>query len=258
MNTFIAPHTVFVSVNEPPPPQDEWWYLLPDQFYGPLRECVPCPAVVRFGDRENPTCSNPVPLTREWQLFNGDLLSLSEYKRHYWELNNAEFDHIAQAYRGTYGNHTALTNWPEDEARADFFSRPPRDITSPLPTYDAVRGCQTNSYKGTETVSDHGEPMVQIYTFDWFAGPPVAYGLEILDDPRVVFATIITLTGTVKKFPRLVSDVPFAQISRYAVYIEKYKMQRYIGSRRAPYYTPSLVTQFVNLVRFYSRKFVKV
>lgn len=241
---------------EPPNWDGVWYWLYPDQFYMPP-EAVRSndPAVVRFGGIENPDLhGQSIPLTKEWQLFQLDLFALSEYGVHWQELvpdlniprsSSPEYDFLAQAWRGTYGSTTALTNWPPGEPRRDYVARPPQNLDREYPVYDQVRGMATNSYKAEKAVNSKGQQMLRIFTFVWEDGPPTGYGLEILDDPRVGICTIQYGGGVVNKFPRLTGDVPYPLIARRdePVYCYAYKFQEYEGMRRLPYYRPSLMAR---------------
>jgi len=252
MSYVITDHVVFESIHIPSP-SGVWYWLYPDQFYMSASEVRDGdPAVVRFGGIENPDLhGQSIPLTQEWQLFQVDLMSLSEFGVHWQALvpdldiprsSSPEYDKLAQAWRGTYGDHTALTNWPKGEERRDYVSRPPQNLDTEYPVYDQVRGMATNSYKAQEVKNSKGQAMLQIETFIWEDGPPSDYGLEILDDPRVGVCTIQYGGGVVTKFPRLDGDVPYPLIARrdQPVYCYAYKFQKYEGERRRPYYRPTL------------------
>lgn len=238
----------FVEIPPDPPQEAEWFWLYPDQFYQEIRSCAPCPAVNVFGDIENPTKTHSVILDEKIQLFQADLLALSEYGKHFWELDSVQRDDIAQAWRGLYGDHTAFTNWlPHGSPRRDYVT--PENLSTGDRKYDKIRGTSGNSFRGVLVKNSKNNNMLRLVTFtpDTI---PTEYGIEILQHPAVFFATIQTKTGAIKKFPQIISDVPVPLITNEVVYCEGFKVERYFGERRSPYYYPSLLSQVWSLVRF--------
>ena len=239
-------------MNEPIPfPPQTWYWLPPDHIQpdpeyhtydeagnrGP-RGVASAPAVFLFGEIVNHKNSHVVPLTREWQEFNADLMSLSEYGIHWWELDEEQKKHIAQAFTGTFGDRVAFCNHQgfndDDNPRANFVKQ--KDLSAELPAYDACRRCATDSVTGVVVGNSSGKKMLLVSSFNWYEGPPENYDIEILGDSRVAWATIIYRKGVVHKFPRLKNDVPYAFVTRELVYYPVEYLHKYTGAKRQLYY----------------------
>ncbi len=248
---FVVDGIKFVrEVPIPPPPVTRWGWLKPDQFYGKIRDSAPAPAVVRFRNLEN-AYSHSVLLTRPWQEFLFDLLSLSEYGVHYWvfDKRSPEFADLNRAFEGTYGDYVAFCNPTTGYPGArNWVAGTGLDLKDP--TFDIIRGCATNSYSVKPVTNSRGQLLYKIESFDWYAGPPTNYGPEILQDPRVQAATIIGTGGAVYKFPRLSRDVFTALITKEPIYLEPMYLEIYTGERRPLYYRPALIGAVYNVARW--------
>ena len=191
------------------------------------RGAAPAPAVFILGEARNNKNSHNVKMDRELQLFNADLMSLSEYGRLFDDLTKFEREHIGSAFRGVFGNTKAFANgvgYQGPEPKVDFVNQ--KDIGAELPAYDKIRTCGTNSHTGIEIGR-----MLQVNTFD----PndlPKNYGVEILQDARVLWATIQYRGGAVGPFPNLSKGVPLALVSRYPVYYPLENLEKYNGEKR--------------------------
>ena len=200
------------------------------------------PTVFRAGEYSQHTSYRTVPMTEPWQRFKADLLAFAEYGKRLSELSGDAYNHIVQAFTGTYGTHVAFTNkvgfGDEDPVRVNYISgenvnnkdaEPPK--FSPLLT-------ATNSVGG----SDDGI-MVKINTFNFDDGPPTYYDISILNDSRVLWATVIKNislddnTYAINRFPRLAraQGVPYALVSRDSLYYPLGHMTKYSGQKRGLY-----------------------
>ena len=209
-----------------------WYWVKPDELFGPIRDCAyklgSCPAVFTLGEAKNNLNSHNVLLTRELQFFNADLMALSEYGQLFGALAKTQKEYVGSAFRGVFGNNKAFANgtgFQGKEPKADFVNR--KDIDAGLPAYDKIRTCATNNHTGDE-VGD----MLRIDTFDT-NDLPKNFGVEILQDSRVFWATIQYKGGEVNKFPNLTKGVPVALVSRYPVY---YPLARLYRREKRPLY----------------------
>ena len=221
-----------------------WYYILRDmQQHDPEyhtydndgnlgpRPAAPAPAVFVLGEARNNKNSHNVLLTRELQLFNADLMSLSEYGRLFDDLTKAERERIGSAFRGVFGDTKAFANntgFQGAEPKADYVNN--KDLGALLPAYDKIRTCGTNSHTGVEVGN-----MLQVDTFDP-NNLPKNYGIEILQDSRVFWATIQYRGGVVNQFPNLTYGVPLALVSRYPVHYPLENVQKYTGAKRPLYH----------------------
>ena len=178
----------------PPPAEGElhrYWvrpdWLSPAWGYQP-RPAAPAPAVNRSGEISNRTNFRRAWLTEEWQWFWVDLLSLSKYQRVFSELTEDEQDLITGAFGGLTGDHLAFTNRAGSGTK-NCYPCGETDRGEDMKIDPLITG--GNTILGSEPVQNkHGQWMVQVYSFDANQPPPVAT-LEMLDDPRVLWATII-------------------------------------------------------------------
>ena len=221
-----------------------WYWVKPDMLQhdieyhtyddagnlGP-RSAAPAPAVFILGEERNNKNSHSVKMTSELQLFNADLMSLSEYGRLFDDLIRFEREYIGSAFRGVFGDTKAFANnsgFQGDEPKVDYVNG--KDLGAALPAYDKIRTCGTNSHTGVEAGR-----MLLVDTFDP-NNLPKNYWVEILNDPRVFWATVQYRGGVVGQFPNLSKGVPLALVSRYPVYYPLENLQKYKGEKRPLYY----------------------
>ena len=115
---------------------DPEYHTYVDGKRGP-RGAAPAPAVFILGEERNNKNSHNVRLTRELQLFNADLMSLSEYGRLFDDLARTEREYIGSAFRGVFGDTKAFANgtgYQGDEPKVDYVNQ--KDIGAELPAYD--------------------------------------------------------------------------------------------------------------------------
>jgi len=230
-------------------PSAEWCYWPPDQLgtnpdyggNGNVRTAAPAPGIILMGELNNHHYTHNTRMDKRWQLFDANLLSLHEYGRPYDELTDAQRAIIAAAFRGMHGDRKAFCNHqgfnPKDAPdRADFVT--PRDTGGELPQRVNYLGCVTNSGKILEQkINSHGVFMSRIQSFIWEDGPPIDYGIEILQHPAIWHATIQKADGTVDKFPNLSKGVLYAfrTLRDFPAWYPDGYLWHYTGARRKPY-----------------------
>jgi hypothetical protein len=201
----------------PQPPSAElhrYWvkpdWLSPYWGYKP-RDVAPAPAVNRSGEIDDRTSFRRARLTEQWQWFWVDLLSLSKYQRVFAELNAEEKANITRAFGGLTGDHLAFTN-NAGSASKNCYPCGTTDRGEDMRIDPLI--CGGNTILGSAPVQNkHGQWMVKVYSFNANQTPPAAT-LEMLNDPRVLWATIISDVrlpdGSYKLFgfPQLKDGVP--------------------------------------------------
>ena len=177
------------SVFEPFWVNPDWYFNPPlEREYGNRNRT---PAVFRAGEPIQYGSYVPAEMTEPIQLFQADLLSLSKFRRHFWELDKEEHDFIATAHKGFYWTGRAFTNFTgfdDNDPKANFVKREFLDY--PLPKFHPLI-CATNTVYGKVIRNSQNREMVKIFAWETPFVPPTDYGIEILDDPRVMWATEI-------------------------------------------------------------------
>ena len=189
----VATSTPVVVTPTPATPQLRRYWVKPDWLsphwgYRP-RGVAPAPAVNRSGVIVDSSYFRRARLTEEWQWFWVDLLSLSKYQRVYSQLTRDEKAFIARAFSGLTGDHLAFTN-NAGSATKNCYPCGETDRGEDMKIDPLI--CGGNTVLGGDPVLNaRGEWMVPIYSFNANEPPPVAT-LAMLDDPRVLWATIIS------------------------------------------------------------------
>jgi hypothetical protein len=192
----------WVPLTTPPPPPPtgqlrRYWvkpdWLSPFWGYRP-RDVAPNPAVNRTGEIDNRLNFRRARLNEAWQWFWADLMALAKYQRVYSGLTLDEKAFVSHAFKGLTSDGRAFTNNAGSSTRNCY------------PCGETDRGedmrvdpliCAGNTLLGGDPVRNaRGQWMVKMYSFNANQPPPVAT-LAMLDDPRVLWATIIST----KKFP---------------------------------------------------------
>ena len=218
-------------------------WLSPYWGYQP-RPSAPAPAVNRSGEIGNHTYFRRAWLTEEWQWFWADLLALSKYQRVYAELTSDEQAFITRAFGGLTGDHLAFTNNAGSGTRNCY------------PCGETDRGedmkidpliCGGNTVLGSDPVqNERGEWMVKVYSFDANQPPPPAT-LAMLDDPRVLWATIISTNRLpdgsfhLFGFPQLKDGtrVPYPYLTVEEYYYPLEELEEYpLTDPKRPIYNP--------------------
>lgn len=185
-------HRVAPVPPPPPPPPTELWYRVRHD-----QETAPCmkPRMLCPGSNNDPTKgipetvnlenSNPVKLTKGWQLFIAALL----------KQNAPDFtpDQIDHAYRNLLGNSEAWSNgtgYPQNgkgSVRADFVGG--TDLSAKLPMLDRSRISGGNVVKvldGGKVYNIAGEPCLKVLTLRADTVPDPAL-VNHTDTPWLVF-----------------------------------------------------------------------
>ena len=233
-----------------PPPTGQlrrYWvkpdWLSPNWGYQP-RPAAPAPAVNRSGEISDSSYFRRAWLTEAWQWFWVDLLSLSKYQRVYSELTDDEKTFVTRAFSGLTGDHLAFTNNAGSSTKNCY------------PCGETDRGedmkidpliCGGNTVFGGDPVRNgHGEWMVKMYSFDANQPPPVAT-LDMLNDPRVLWATIISTNRLpdgsfhLFGFPQLKdgTPVPYPYMTVEEYYYPLEELEEYpLTDPKRPIYNP--------------------
>jgi len=163
-----------------------------DKWGGSVRDAAPAPAVWIAGDKA-------FHMTSSVQFLCADLLALSKYGTLFGDLSGAERDYIVRAFTDLYSSNGAFSNesgFPasnDPTPRANYIKN--QDTDKELPRFDQIRVCSddhiTGVVDGTHLLVDH------------FSSVPSGYHISILEDPRVLRATIIRIDGSIREFPQL-------------------------------------------------------
>lgn len=219
-----------LRAHEEPVQSETWYYVLPDWLQGdpeyhfspttPIRGAAldlgGAPDVFRTGNYGSHKNYRKVPMTKEIQFFNADLMSWMKYNKPFKYLVGAEYDDIVKCFTGTFGDRIAFCN-KTFAGRANFIKG--ENLSAELPLFNPLI-CGTNSLQGEE-VGDY----LKVKTFKFGEPLPEITSRDIFNDPRVVIAT--TITGkqvndgyAVNHFPRLngTYGVPYALVTMEDVY----------------------------------------
>ena len=233
-----------VIENEPTIPADKWW-VVPDGLNGqPLREAAVkkggTPCVFQTGEFGRHIGTGlPAPITRDWQFFNADLMALAVYNKLFLDLNREEKADIVTAFTGTFGTSTAFCNHKGfGDGHINYVKG--EDLDGELPLMFPL-------ICGTDTVYGHVEgDYLAVASWDYRESPPAITNRDILNDPRVRYATVVRNVNIgdggyqVGKFPRLEGayGVPYAFITTRQWYypILRGYLQGYTRARRGLYW----------------------
>jgi len=206
-----------------------------------LRKLGGAPCVFPLGTFSTPADNSPpCPFTEPWQWFAIDLLTLSGYGKLYADCTPEERAGAARCFTGMYGDNLAFCN-PKSgfPSRNNYITG---EMTGDDPAFDKIRGCGTSSIAGEIMQNDKGQEVVKVQTFKFHDGPPTGYGIEILADPRVQYATVIYSGGAVGNFPPrglpLYTPIPYPLVSIGDIYYLTWYCQKYTGGRRPVGYKP--------------------
>jgi len=196
-------------------PVGNTWRVKKDDEFGPIRDAAinlgSAPCVYRVGTYNPATQtfdSGSFTMTEPVQMFCADLLALQGYGRHLSELTVAEYNKIATAFTGLYSTDRAFTNgtgFPVKDGqtpRKNFVKKQDLDA-SEYPRFHTALICASIG-GATLGGSDQGDGFTLL---DHFITVPIVYGVEILNDPRVFYASVIYKDGHLGNFPQM-SDIP--------------------------------------------------
>lgn len=208
----------------PEEPKSGFWQVLRDdettRWNGYIRGAAPAPAVWTLIER-------PWVMDERTQRFFASLLGYSKYKMSWQELVDdaleqrrlgvpvaqaySKVSDIASAFTGVYRSDAAMTNnhgfycqkFPQE--RRNWIKNENHD--KELPRLDKIRAFSDNIIKGR--LSDDGLRVI----VDRFDTVPEDYDISILNDPRVIRATIIKEGSSGSS---VITDWP--QLNGYPVY----------------------------------------
>jgi len=182
------------------------------------------PCVFRTGKWINNTYFQSAKLTRAWQFFWADLMSMIQYGKLFKDLNVTERSHIVQAFTGTTGSDVAFTNDNGTDRYNNYVSG--RMSTGGDPMIDPLI-CGGDTKCGVPEGN-----MVRMYSFLASETPPPVTR-ELLLDPRIGWATIIQPDRDITPFPRLSTSVPYPYITVEPYYYPLIELEEYSFSEPA-------------------------
>ncbi len=240
----------WTQISTTPPPTAElrrYWvkpdWLSPNWGYRP-RGSAPAPAVNRSGEIDDRTSFRRARLNEEWQWFWADLLSLSKFRRGYAELTVDQQAFISRSFGGLTGDHLAFTNNAGSSTK-NCYPCGQTDRGEDMKIDPLICGGNT-VFGGDPVPNARGQWMVKVHSFDASQPPPVAT-LDMLDDPRVLWATIISTTrypdGSYHLFgfPQLKdgTPVPYPYMTAEPYYYPLEELEEYsLTDPKRPIYNP--------------------
>ena len=173
------------------------------------------PAVNRTGEIQDPSNFIRSPLGRKWQFFWADLLSMQKFARVYSELNTTEKDYIHNRLTSVGHSKRAFTNRDGLENRNNYVTG---DIRGEDPKIDPLI-CAGSIVEAQEIRSNGVMQMARLNHFDPFQQPPTVTRDLLIQDNRILWATIIYPDGHLTPFPQLDGlPVPYPYIARHDVW----------------------------------------
>jgi hypothetical protein len=176
------------------------------------------PCVFRTGKKSNNAYFQSARLTRTWQIFWADLMSMIQYGKLFQDLTGVQRAHIIQAFTGMTGSDVAFTNDNGTDRYNNYVSGETNKGSDPM--VDPLI-CGGDTKCGVIEGS-----MVRMYSFLANETPPPVTR-QLLLDPRVGWATIIKPDKTVTPFPRLTTSVPYPYITVEPYYYPLEELEEY-------------------------------
>ena len=191
--------------------QYNWVVNDPDRRENGVRDSAPAPAVMQTGTFENNKSWGWAWLTERHTFFWADLLSMQRYGSLYLDLTKDERLRIISTFNGITSGSKFLTNDRGSTTRHNYLNGENADKediqVAPLICCDdwvRVLGVETNS---------HGVEMALLDGF--LQGDPLPkVTRELLQDPRILWATVINKKGEISNFPQLDTfPVPYPRLT---------------------------------------------
>lgn len=160
------------------------------------------PAVNRTGDINNPARFSRSTFTRAWQYFTIDLLSMSIHGALFKDLWPADKDVMIKKWSAMYDKNTFLTNFAGVGNCNNYITG---EMRGEDPKIDPLI-CATSKVKVLEIRRSNsgitaGYDMARLAAFDEKETPPPVT-MALLNDPRIMTATVIYPNGSVIDFPQ--------------------------------------------------------
>jgi len=196
------------------------------------RSSAPAPAVNRSGEIDNRNNFRRANLTEAWQWFWADLMALAKYQRVYSALTLDEKAFISRKFGNLTGDHLAFTN-NAGSLTKNCYPCGLTDRGEDMKIDPLI--CGGNTLLGGDPVrNSNGQWMVKMYSFKATEPPPVAT-LEMLNDPRVLWGTIISTrqlpdgSYSLFTFPHLMDgvDVPYPYMTVEDYYYPLEELEEY-------------------------------
>ena len=167
------------------------------------------PAVNRTGPIDNPDNMIRGKLTREWQFFWVDLLSMRVYSKLYNQLDTTQRKKMADLVTVLGGKNLFLTNRFGMDNCNNYVTG---DIRDEEPKVDPlicagskVRVLETRTSTGGITT---GLEMARLWSFKQNETPPVVTADLLHNDQRILRATVLYKDGHLEDFPQLYQKFP--------------------------------------------------
>lgn len=214
------------SVIIPPVPGIRRYFVKRDwetrEFQGAVRkraiELGGAPCVFRTGKWVDNSFFQSAKLTKAWQFFWADLMSMAQYGKLLKDLTSGQKAHVIQAFTGTTGSDVAFTNDSGTDRYNNYLTGEMRGGHDPM--IDPLI-CGGDTKCGVPEGN-----MVRMYSFHATQIPPTVTR-ELLLDPRVGWATIIKPDRDITPFPRLTSSVPYPYITVEPYYYPLEELEEY-------------------------------
>jgi len=173
------------------------------------------PAVNRTGEITNPADFRRSTFTKEWQFFWADLLAMYRYGKPFNSLGGTERDHIVRTFNSLTLSDKYLTNFLGTDNCNNYITGKMRDQDPKIdPLVCAESDVEVMEIRTSTEGKTSSLQMARLHTFMENETPP-AVTKELLNDPRVLWATVIYPDGQLIPFPNFDGDpVPYPYIAK--------------------------------------------
>ena len=205
----------FVPVSEPG--RRDFRRVKADQFSSSwdfqVRDVAPNPAVNRTGELDGPQNFVRSNLTRQWQFFWADLLSMKMYGKLFSATAGAEEDFIIRKFSALSHSDKFLTNFAGTDIRNNYLTD---EMRGNDPKVDPLICAGSIVEVMEERNNRFSVRMCRLRSFLANDTPPIVTPDLLENDARVLRATVIGVAGNLYPFPHLEGlDVPYPYISSH-------------------------------------------
>lgn len=205
--------TLYNVGNTPPPTQEHRniFEVKPDQLMRSwdyqvrpivIKTGLPMPAVNRTGEFEDNHNFDAATLSRQWQVFWADLLSMRKYGRLFSSLSGIQRDDIVRAFNSISHTKTAFNNIAGTDIKNNYVVGGEAATRGEDPKHWPLI-CGGSKVEVIETrMNSRGVLMARLNTFFDKDTPPKVTA-EMLSDPRVLRAMNINKNGVLSDFDQL-------------------------------------------------------
>ena len=175
------------------------------------------PAVNRTGDLTNPANFLRSPFTRAWQFFWADVLAVYRYQKVFSALPSTERNYIVRVFNSLTLHDKYLTNRAGTNTHNNYITG---DIRGEDPKIDPLicAGSLVEVLEARKSTSGvtNGLTMARLNTFAHGDAPPAVTYELVMNDPRILWATVIYPDGHLTPFPNFEgAPVPYPYIARH-------------------------------------------